>query len=368
MERAEKVYRAWLASANLPYETINGLMDQWESADNVFRTMKEHPEALEIEDRWLQEMRKMADETTLDFLQTEIEKHQMAVLIRRDEAYPEKLRNISDPPAILFARGNLDCLRGRTAAMVGSRAASWEGMRTTRRIAKALSQAGIVIISGLAYGIDTASHEGCLEGESPTVAVMGCGLDQIYPEGNENLRSRILEKNGLLLSEYAPGEKPLGWHFPVRNRIISGLSDAVILMEAKIRSGSMHTVQHALEQGRDVFAWPGDPNSTHYEGNHQLLREGAIFFTRPEDILEDMNWLDNPENVGQNIPCSALDSCGTPEEKAVVQALIPGAAGFEQLTETTGLEPQALMVTLTMLQIRGAIELLPGKAYRLKEQ
>jgi len=139
-------------------------------------------------------------------------------------------------------------------------------------------------------------------------------------------------------------------------------------MEAKIQSGSMRTVQHALEQGREVFVYPGDPASPHSEGNHQLLREGATYFTRAEDILEDMNWLDNRNNVGQNNPCSMLETFTTAEEKAVAKALLPGARSFDQLVDMTGLAPQTLMVTLTILQIRGAIEPLPGKAYRLKGQ
>ena len=366
MDRSEHVYRAWLASLNFPYETLRGLMEGQGSAGQVYRAMRECPETLELPEKLLRDMRRNASEAWLDSCQERMERHHLYTLSLEESGYPEKLRTISDPPVILFAQGNADCLEGHTLAMIGSRAASYDGMRATRRIARDLSRAGVVIISGLAYGIDTASHEGCLEGESPTVAVLGCGLDQTYPEGNGKLRQRILEQNGLLLSEYAPGEKPLGWHFPVRNRIISGLSDAVIMMEAKIRSGSMRTVGHALEQGRDVFVYPGDPASPHCEGNHQLLREGGIYFTCAGDILEDMKWLDNRDNVGQNMACSLPDGCASEEEKAIALALMPGERSFEQLAEMTGLSPQNLMVSLTMLQIRGVIESLPGKSYRLK--
>ena len=180
------------------------------------------------------------------------------------------------------------------------------------------------------------------------------------------LRNTILNRGGLLLSEYAPGEKPAGWHFPIRNRIITGLSAALILMEAKIRSGSMTSVQHALDQGKDVFAYPGDPDSPYFEGNHQLLREGAVYFTNAEDILEDLGWLDNQRIIRQNIDCSSEVRTASAEETAVLRALTPGVRSFEQLLEATGLSASALLSTLTLMQIRGQVESMPGKLYQLK--
>ena len=195
---------------------------------------------------------------------------------------------------------------------------------------------------------------------------MGSGLDRPYPRDNLALRNRILEKGGLILSEYAPGESALGWHFPVRNRIITGLSRALILMEAKIRSGSMTSVNHALAQGKDVFVYPGDPASECFEGNHQLLREGGIYFTSARDILEDLHWLDNPSAVRQNSDCVQEYKPSTPEEDKLIRALKPGTMSFEQLIVCTGMNPSSLMSTLTVLQIRGIIEALPGKQYQLK--
>ena len=170
----------------------------------------------------------------------------------------------------------------------------------------------------------------------------------------------------MIISEYAPGDKALGWHFPVRNRIIVGLSKALILMEARIRSGSMTSVNHALSQGKDVFVYPGDPASENYEGNHQLLREGGIYFTSARDILEDLHWLDNPSTVRQNSECVQEYKPSTPEEEKVIEALKPGCISFEQMIISTGMNPSTLMSTLTVLQIRGIIEALPGKQYQLK--
>ena len=254
----------------------------------------------------------------------------------------------------------------RIIAVVGSRASSYNGQKATRKLARDLSQHGVTVISGMASGIDTFAHEGCLEGGSPTIAVTGCGLDIVYPASNTALRDTIIRNKGLLLSEYPPGEKPAGWHFPVRNRIITGMAEALILMEAKIRSGSMTSVRHALEQGKDVFVYPGDPMSEYFEGNHQLLREGGIYFTSAENILEDLHWLDNPSYVRQNSDCSAESMQMTPDEIKVVNALKPGMIGFEKLVSVSGLDPSRLMSTLTMLQINGVIEALPGKQYQLK--
>ena len=196
---------------------------------------------------------------------------------------------------------------------------------------------------------------------------MGCGPDINYPADNQRLRDEILKKGGLILSEYGPGEKAYGWHFPVRNRIITGLSKALILVEAKIRSGSMTSVQHALDQGKDVFVYPGDPSSDKYEGNRQLLREGGIYFTSAEDILEDLGWLDNPTAVMQNSECSQGGKHVSKEENCVIEALRSGPLGLEQLLSATAMEPPKLLSTLTILQIQGRIEAMPGKRYILKQ-
>ena len=296
-----------------------------------------------------------------------LKEHAIRAFTLNDPEYPSLLREISDPPAILFWQGNPGCLDGRTLSIVGSRSASYNGRKATRNLSRELSDRGVVIVSGMAGGIDTEAHRGCLEGKSPTVAVTGCGLDRVYPTGNEGLRDEILKKGGLILSEFAPGEKPLGWHFPVRNRIITGLGTALVLMEAQIRSGSMTSVRHALDQGRDVFVYPGDPTSIHFEGNHQLLREGGIYFTCAEDILEDLRWLDNPSLIRQNSDCAPKSVSLSREEQLVMEALKCGPLGFEALSEATGLESPALLGTLTMLQVRGMLDAAPGKIYQLKE-
>lgn len=361
-------YDVWLVSACMSSAVQRNLLQHYGTAAASHDAFCRNDEAFAtiVPPRFQAVLQKNNTPEYLRKARETVEKNGIGVIRPNDEDYPESLRNIDDPPGILFCQGDPGCLKRRSLAMVGSRAASYAGQKAARNLSRSLSSHEVTVISGLASGIDTAAHRGCLEGGSPTIAVTGCGLDRVYPADNTSLRDGILSGGGLILSEYAPGEKPAGWHFPVRNRIITGLSKALILVEAKIRSGSMTSVQHALEQGKDVFVYPGDPSSEYFEGNHQLLREGGIYFTSAEDILEDLHWLDNPSTVRQNSDCSTGISPSGPEQEAVIRALRPGPLGFEQLLQATSLDPPVLMGTLTILQIGGLVEALPGKQYQIK--
>ena len=366
---SEPVYDAWLASSAMPARLLMEIYNQYGKASNCYDAFLNHGKEIDtfIPSRFYRILEQNSSEQFLSQMKKSMGRNDIQVLHMHDTQYPDSLKSICDPPPLLFYQGDLTCLKEKMVAMVGSRVASYIGQKAAEKIAEALSHHGVSVISGLACGIDAASHRGCLLGSSPTIAVTGCGLDRVYPVDNGPLRNEILDKNGLILSEYAPGERPLGWHFPVRNRIISGLAHALVLIEARIRSGSMTSVQHALDQGKDVFVYPGDPSSDHFEGNHQLLREGGLYFTSAEDILEDLGWLDNPPAVRHNIDCSLEQSSATKEQSAVIQALKPGSLSFEQLLKITDLNPSVLMSTLTILQISGLIEALPGKQYQLNQ-
>lgn len=361
-------YDAWLASACIPSGLVNQLYTRYGDAYGCYQAFRKNDSFINglITSRLISLLEKNSSEEILRDFRQKIDRFEIRILRIDDPEYPLSLKQTEDPPAILFYRGDPGCMNRRILAVVGSRAASYAGQKATKKLTQDLSCLGITIVSGLACGIDACAHEGCIEGGSPTIAVTGCGLDRVYPPDNHRLHDRILEEGGLILSEYAPGEPPSGWHFPVRNRIIAGLASAMVLMEAKIRSGSMTSVQHALNQGKEIFVYPGDPESEQYSGNHQLLREGGIYFTCAEDIAEDMHWLDNPLPVRQNSDCSAEVTASTPEETAVIQALKPGMLSFEQLSEKTGYNPSRLMSTLTILQIKGTVESMPGKTYRIR--
>ena len=362
-------YDCWLASACMPSGSVRKLLEHFGSPEACREAVQKHDDSIEslVTPRFVRILSETCSDDTLRQYRQKLEKHSIRSVLFSDPLYPVALKEIQDPPAILFYQGNIECTGSRILGIVGSRAASYTGQKAARKLAQDLSTQGIGIVSGMACGIDASAHRGCIDGKSPTIAVLGCGLDKPYPADNIPLRDEILKNNGLVLSEYAPGEKAAGWHFPVRNRIIVGLSRALILMEARIRSGSMTSVSHALEQGKDVFVYPGDPSSENFEGNHQLLREGGIYFTSARDILEDMHWLDNPPAVRHNSDCAQATLSRTPEEESVIKALKPGTLSFEQLLIHTGMNPPVLMSTLTILQIRGVIEALPGKQYQIKQ-
>ena len=365
----EPTYAAWIANAEIPYDSLIPLIHQIKTTEGIFRDFLKSDGLVHhyIQGVSLQRLATTANDASLTIFHRMLQEHNIQVLTILEESYPHCLREISDPPAILFYQGNLSCLNlSKKAAMVGSRAASYTGLKAAHKIAAELSRSGVSIVSGLAYGIDTESHRGCLDGGSPTIAVMGCGLDNTYPSRNDTLKKEILSKGGLILSEYAPGAKPIGHHFPYRNRIISGLCDAVILMEARIRSGSMTTISHALKQGKEVYAYPGDPASQLCDGNHLLLREGAHYFTEARDILSDMNWLDNIQYVRQNNVCPSKRLPESASELAVFKALEKGDLGFDELLTATGMASSELLCTITVLQIRKMIDLLPGKRYQIR--
>lgn len=366
MNASKETWYAWLSCAGLPAETMRDILREEPDPQRVFTFFQSEgglPGAEALPRGTLQALRHAGDEKMLSRWEKLISEHGIHTVSYLEPEFPEMLQPLPDAPALLFYQGDLRALLQPSISMVGSRSASYKGLEATGRIAENLSRCGISIVSGLAYGIDAAAHQGCLKGGSPTVAVLGCGLDQDYPVENAGLKRSILQHGGVVLSEYAPGEKPLGWHFPYRNRIISGLSDALVVMEARIRSGSMTTVQHALNQGKDVFVYPGDPGSPRSEGNHQLLREGAIYFTTADDILEDMGWLDKKKNVGQNSEAPSSPNLSDPEQR-ILRQLDQGERGFDQLCDGTKLSAAQLSAALSMLQVQGLIEALPGKLYR----
>ena len=361
------VFDAWLASAGMPSALLIRILERYGSSDLCHEAFQKNDPDLSgmIPPRHYRILKENNSDDALAELENRMNRHAIGVIRFNDPYYPDALSDIADPPAILFFQGDISCLNCKILAMIGSRAASYQGQKAASRLSEALSRKGVSIISGLACGIDASAHQGCINGGSPTIAVTGCGLDRVYPSDNLSLRDRILAGGGLILSEYAPGEKPAGWHFPIRNRIITGLAEALILMEARIRSGSMTSVEHALNQGKDVFVYPGDPASEKYEGNHQLLREGGIYFTNAEDILQDLGWLDNPPSVRQNIDCLTADGSFSPEETRIVNILRPGSMSFEEILNRSGLEPSVPMSTLTILQIKGFVLQEQGKRFTL---
>lgn len=286
-----------------------------------------------------------------------------AVLTLADAAYPQALLSISDPPVLLYAKGRLALLNGPAIAIVGSRNATIQGMQNADHFAQRLGQANLTIVSGLALGIDAAAHAGALGAQGSTVAVVGTGLDIVYPARHRDLAHKIAAQ-GCLLSEYPLGTPAIASNFPRRNRLISGLAIGVLVVEAAAQSGSLITARSALDQGRDVFAIPGSIHSPLSKGCHQLIRQGAKLVESAQDILEELRW---PETVSalSALPALSTDPIpGNPAAQELLHAAGHDPVSIDQLIARTALTAASIQTHLLNLEMEGKIELLAGGLYR----
>lgn len=288
-----------------------------------------------------------------------------------DPDYPETLRHIPDPPLLLYLRGDRQTLNRTQLAMVGSRHATREGLDNARRFAGALASQGLCITSGLALGVDAAAHVGALEAGGWTLAVLAGGLDQVYPSQHRRLADQIAAQ-GALISEIPPGVQPRAGHFPRRNRLISGLSRGVLVVEASVQSGSLITARCALEQGREVFAIPGSIHNPAARGCHRLIREGAKLVETVDDVLEELSAdalrhlpvIDlRPATLPISTVCAANlspPSGLSEDERCVWDALQPQTASTDELSLSTGLPADRLLGALLMLEMQGHARSVPG--------
>ncbi|WP_170270083.1 DNA-processing protein DprA [Heliorestis acidaminivorans] len=273
-----------------------------------------------------------------------------------DDEYPELLRSIADPPPVLYTKGQIEKNDKVNMAIVGTRKPTAYGEKVCSLLTEELVQQGRTIISGLARGIDGIAHRKALEKKGRTLAVLACGLDTIYPKEHNNLASAILEK-GALISEYPPGSPAEPGKFPARNRIISGLSQGVIVIEAGERSGALITADQALEQGREVFAVPGPITSRQSVGTNRLIQQGAKLITSIEDVLSEVqmqfNFLNSPQQE------SSLE----PSEKVILSQLNWEGKSIDQLVHCTGMKGAEIASILTLLEMKGLVKSLPGGSH-----
>ncbi len=283
-----------------------------------------------------------------------------------DPEYPTLLANTYKPPMVLYVKGDSGLLGKMALAVVGSRAATSYGLKIARDLSAQLAAKGLVVVSGLALGIDTAAHAGTLAVNGETIAVLGCGLDVVYPRSNERLAEQIATR-GALVSEYPLGTQPDAFRFPARNRIISGLSLGVLVVEAAQRSGSLITARLALDEGREVFAIPGRVDSVKSTGTHRLLQEGAKLVGTVDDILEELGWQGEgpaPRQArGQQSAPPALA-----EDEALVMALLDVyPVHIDSIITQARLGAAKVNEVLLRLELHGLIEALPGQQYRVVE-
>ena len=277
------------------------------------------------------------------------------ILSLADDAYPKTLLEIADPPSLLYVRGNPALLRKRGLAMVGSRNATPQGIQTAENFARTLAGKGLSIISGLALGIDAAAHRGALSAGGDTIAVIGTGADRIYPARNKELALAIVE-HGAIVSEFPLGTPAIAANFPRRNRIISGLSRGVLVVEAAPESGSLITARLAGEQGREVFAIPGSIHSPVARGCHKLIKQGAKLVETANDVLEELGNFSSPETPAEISP--------PVDESPLLAALGHDPRSLDDLVETTGQNADQLLPELLMLELSGQIAPLPGNRYQ----
>jgi DNA processing protein len=273
-----------------------------------------------------------------------------------DPSYPWVLWQIPDPPIVLWVRGNAAVLSAPGIAVVGSRNATPAGIDAARRIARDIAGAGLTVISGLARGIDAAAHAGALDAGGTTIAVLGCGADVVYPSAHASLAASV-SATGAIVSEFPPGAPPLPWHFPLRNRVISGLSRGVVVVEASERSGSLITARAALDQGREVLAVPGGIASGQHRGCHRLIKDGARLVETVEDVFEQVGWIRTPatpSRVGPEGP--AFDDDKLLVDNDLQQVMARGETyGLDDLVERTGRAASDLLAELAQLEIAGKV-------------
>jgi DNA processing protein len=276
------------------------------------------------------------------------------------EEYPKVLLEIPDPPPFFYVKGSLEAIEP-ALAVVGSRRATAYGIMTTKRLAGELAENGVTVVSGMARGVDTAAHRGALDRGGKSVGVLGCGIDVIYPPENRGLFAEMAT-NGALISEFPMGTLPLAENFPRRNRIISGLSRGVLVVEAAEKSGSLITAEYALEQGREVFAVPGNINSSGSRGANRLIKQGAKLVDTVEDILEEMPRINPPVVKGaSNTPAFSL----TPNEAAVYTLLAASPLQIDDIIVKSGLTVGDVSAILLRLELKGAVMQLPGKNFAI---
>jgi len=290
--------------------------------------------------------------------------------------YPRMLREIPDPPAILYANGTLEQRDALGIGIVGSRRCTAYGRKIAQKLAGGLARAGMTVVSGLALGIDSAAHRGALEAGGRTIAVLATGVDTIYPPEHEELAYEVAQQ-GAVISESPLGQKPLAGLFPQRNRIISGLSLGVIVIEASRSSGSLHTARHAMEQGREVFAVPGRIDSPHNEGCHALIRDGAKLITSVDDILEELGPLTEPVSLSPT-PKSHHETAEPPpteevhspreltlsdQERKVLNLVPKEPIHIDQILRESDLEHSRILSTLTVLEMKRMVRRYPGGNY-----
>lgn len=344
------------------------LLDIFKSPENLWNAseaeLKRHPLVTE---EVLNDLKDKEKRSAVGRVMEQIDELDLDIVTINSGRYPELLKKISDPPVLIYVKGKLSTGISRIA-VVGSRRSTSYGHFAAETLSESLSRCGFDIVSGMARGIDSCAHRGAIKALGVTTAVLGCGLDKAYPPENTGLMEQIALK-GAVISEYPPGTIPIPRNFPARNRIISGLSKGVVVIEAAEHSGSLITAKFALDQGREVFALPGNISSENSVGTNKLIRDGAKIVTCIEDIFEELNLYICEMNIKNTRRCQkhtvslkGLEGA----ELSIAEALVERDLHIDMIAAACNLDIRSVNSALIMMELKGIVEQQPGKIFRLK--
>lgn len=333
------------------------LLDAFGSAEAAWHARAEALKQSGLGPKTVENLIQVRSQISLDRIWQNIQDQDIQVFTWVDESYPRRLKEILQPPPVLYVRGNMLPADDWAVAIVGTRRMTAYGRLVAEDTALVLAANGVTVVSGLARGIDSAAHRSALEGGGRTLAVLGCGVDQIYPAENRRLAEKIIHQ-GALISDYPPGTPPEASNFPPRNRIISGLSQAVVVVEAGKKSGALITAQFAAEQGKEVFAVPGNINAPQSMGPNRLVRDGAIPLLSPQDLLESLNLDRVPayQEARSSIPAD-------PQEARLLETLGSEPVHVDEITYRTGLPIEEISARLTMMELKGLVRQVGNMNY-----
>ncbi len=300
------------------------------------------------------------DQKKLDYCFEALEKLGAWILYRDDPRYPSSLKEIFKPPLVLFGVGDIEILNKNSVAIVGARRATRYGQEIAMNMARGLSSEGLVVVSGMAIGIDTSAHKGALGAQGKTIAVLGSSLDRPYPARNRGLMKEISE-NGAVITEFLPGTNPEPANFPRRNRLVCGLAKGVVVVEAGLRSGSLITASLALEQGKEVMAVPGSVRSLVSKGTHWLIKQGAFLVEDHKDVLEVLGL----DSGARDHEIKKRITVNDPKKRRVLEILGPYPLFIDDIITASGLDPGEVNAILLDLELEGLVEALPGKFFQI---
>jgi DNA processing protein len=364
MDAEHRAYLELALTTGVGPQTLQRLLECFGSAQNVLSANTDQLLEIEGVGTRLTSLIRHRDSKHVDEVLYNCERYQIQWLIPIHSEFPELLRTIPDPPSILFYKGTLSSRDQLSIAIIGTRHATQYGKDQATRICYGLAQAGFTLVSGLARGIDAIAHETALRNHARTIAVLANGLDTIYPPENKDLADRIIQAGGLLLSEQPPCMPPKRGMFPQRNRLISGLSLGVLVIEAARRSGTLITARHAAEQGRDVFALPGPVHSRVSQGCHQLIRDGAMLTQCAEDIIESLGPMVQDTKIAPDrIIRRPAELQLNEQEQTVLNSVEFDATDIDRIIHRSGLPVARVLSTLTVLESKHLVRRSSGRCF-----